>query len=302
MLCKPTLSVSLEEDSLTSKNLLGVACFDYLRKGGICYHGSLPKCWLTDLRKAEHLILSPLTQYEIVALQMITVNVLKGTAYAILNILTKASTGNKGMYTGDKVTSNMLKLSAKFGCSSHALFFILYCYKTGRYRKALSVIERTGISLKSNIILPNQELPISLLEGKSFSEILQHCINPTCVYDLTESSIDELSLEMQCIYYGFPGLFIPAFVLILMVEFLSFLHVEPERANKPLDELQNLVHSDEGVLIPVHLRDISWEILGICQQISGNLEAARFSYEQSLRQFPVNNIQRATRQRLRSLY
>ena len=123
------------------------------------------------------------------------------------------------MYTGDKITSNMLKLSAKFGCSSHALFFILYCYKTGRYRKALSVIERTGISLKSNFILPNQELPISLFEGKSLSEVLKKYFQTICVYGLTDSCIDELSLEMQCIHYGLPGLFMPALVLILMVEF-----------------------------------------------------------------------------------
>ena len=218
VLCNPTLSVSLEEDGLISKNVLGVACFDYLCKGGICY-GSLPRCWLTDLRKAEHLILSPLTQYEIVALQMITASVLKNTAHAILNIFTKASTGNKGMYTGKKITSNMLKLSAKFGASSHVLFFILHCYKTGRYRKALSVIERTGLSLKSNYILPNQELPISLFEGKSLSEVLKKYFQTICVYGLTDSCIDELSLEMQCIHYGLPGLFMPALVLILMVEF-----------------------------------------------------------------------------------
>lgn len=150
---------------------------------------------------------------------MITASVLKNTAHAILNIFTKASTGNKGMYTGDKITSNMPKLSAKFGASSHVLFFILHCYKTGRYRKALSVIERTGISLKSNFILPNQELPITLFEGNSLSEVLKKYFQTICVYGLTDSCIDELSLEMQCIHYGLPGLFMPALVLILMVEF-----------------------------------------------------------------------------------
>lgn len=75
-----------------------------------------------------------------------------------------------------------------------------------------------------------------------------------------------------------------------------------QRAKQALDDLQVLVHYDQGDLVPVYLRDIPWEIMGICQQISGNLQAALYSHQQSLRQNPFHKIQTATRQRIQDLH
>ena len=50
------------------------------------------------------------------------------------------------------------------------------------------------------------------------------------------------------------------------------------RAQAALDDLQVLVHHDQDVFVNAHLRDISWEILGICQQTVGNHQAALYSY------------------------
>uniref|UniRef100_K1PXJ2 Uncharacterized protein n=1 Tax=Magallana gigas TaxID=29159 RepID=K1PXJ2_MAGGI len=74
------------------------------------------------------------------------------------------------------------------------------------------------------------------------------------------------------------------------------------RAQTALNELQVLVHHDQGHFVPEQLRDISWEILGICQQIRGDLRAAMFSYEQSLIQKPFNRIQSATRKRIQDIH
>ena len=67
------------------------------------------------------------------------------------------------------------------------------------------------------------------------------------------------------------------------------------KAQRALYDLQDLVHHDQGVLVPVTVRDISKEILGICQELAGDYQAALYSYQQSLRQLPVNNIQSSTR-------
>jgi tetratricopeptide (TPR) repeat protein len=71
------------------------------------------------------------------------------------------------------------------------------------------------------------------------------------------------------------------------------------RAQTALTDLQVLVHHDQGQYVDI--RDISWQILGICQQISGDLQAALYSYKQSLRQYPFNNIQSATLMRIHDL-
>ena len=60
-----------------------------------------------------------------------------------------------------------------------------------------------------------------------------------------------------------------------------------------------LVHIDQ---IHQTLKDIHWEIPGICQQICGNLPAALFSYQQSLREFPKHGMQPATIYRIQDLH
>ena len=100
-----------------------------------------------------------------------------------------------------------------------------------------------------------------------------------------------------------PILYIPPFILLHMLEFLCCRHVDPRRAQAALDDLQVLVHHDQGVFVPVCLRDISWEILGICQQMTGNHQSALDSYEQSLGQDSVlNKLHNATRHRIQDLH
>lgn len=68
---------------------------------------------------------------------------------------------------------------------------------------------------------------------------------------------------------------IPGSVILHMLEFLCFRHVDSLRARESLDSLQVVV---QGVLGNA----ISWEILGICQQIAGNIQAALYSYQMAL--------------------
>ena len=115
--------------------------------------------------------------------------------------------------------------------------------------------------------------------------------------------INELLLEQQSNSFGiYVGLYIPAFILLHMLGFLCCRHVDPTRAQAALDNLQVLVHHDQGVFVPVPHRDISWEILGICQQMTGNHQAALYSYRQSLVQMPFHNIYTATRHRIQDLH
>lgn len=115
--------------------------------------------------------------------------------------------------------------------------------------------------------------------------------------------IDELILEQQSNQdRKWSVLFIPPVVMFFMLEFLCYKHVDTRRAQSSLDDLQAIVHHDKNKVIDVVKRDISWEILGICHQIAGNLQAALYSYQQSLGQVSFHKFQTATRQRIHDLH
>lgn len=132
----------------------------------------------------------------------------------------------------------------------------------------------------------------------------EYCTKPSQFpYSITLKNgvpyIDELRTEQQFCFQHKVSLEIPPFVMLLMLEVLCCRHVDPTRKQAALDDLQMLVHIDQ---IHQTLKDIHWEILGICQQIGGTLPAALFSYQQSLREFPKHGMQPATIYRIQDLH
>ncbi|XP_062593279.1 uncharacterized protein LOC134254771 [Saccostrea cucullata] len=65
-----------------------------------------------------------------------------------------------------------------------------------------------------------------------------------------------------------------------------------------LADLKILLH-DSDRCVSVCLRDISWQILGICQQVVGDLHGALQSYQESLKQEPFHKNQKAAEARIR---
>ncbi|XP_062591066.1 uncharacterized protein LOC134252579 [Saccostrea cucullata] len=66
-----------------------------------------------------------------------------------------------------------------------------------------------------------------------------------------------------------------------------------------LTDLQTLLLYDDGTYVPFELRDIHWQILGICQHAVGDLQEALKSFEESLKQELYHGIQEATNIRKR---
>ena len=149
----------------------------------------------------------------------------------------------------------------------------------------------------------NPERYTEAVGGCSWSYKMRHAVvnniklyNHICyIYDLTPEQ-QSSSLNHEYIIY------IPPYILLHMLEFLCCRHVDPMRAQAALDDLQVLVHHDQWLFVPFGYRDISWEILGICQQMTGNRTAALYSYRQSLRQYPFHKIDTATRHRIQDLH
>jgi hypothetical protein len=103
--------------------------------------------------------------------------------------------------------------------------------------------------------------------------------------------IDELLLEQEVSKQnGKPLLHISPFVLTEMLLVLSHYRLG--------NRSQTLLLYDDGRYVPLLLRNLSWQILGICQHVVGDLHGALVSYQESLRQEQYYKIQTATENRI----
>ncbi|XP_078340026.1 uncharacterized protein LOC111109049 [Crassostrea virginica] len=307
VLCNPRLSVCTDERTLISEAVLDRELFWEINiRDALPPNINLPTC-IKYLSMVEQLIRSPLRQFQVPMLQKLTATVLQTSAFVLHEMYTNTSGDNKQMYIADKRSCYMLKLAAKFGFVSDLLYIAMYFYKTFRHREALSVIEMTKVKLAQPGLMywrhVDPERYTEAVGGRSWSYKMRHAV--ACNINLYNDMcyINELTPEQQsCSLNHKKLLHIPSYILLHMLEFLCCRHVDPVRAQAALDDLQVLVHHDQGVFVPVPLRDISWEILGICQQMTGNHQAALYSYIQSLRQYPLNKIDTATRHRIQDLH
>ncbi|XP_034333417.2 uncharacterized protein [Magallana gigas] len=310
VLCNPRLTICTDEHTLISEVEVDEDIFGEIYEKNAIGNIDLHTCEIY-LHRVEQLLGLPLTQYHIVMLQKLTATILQCTAFILHSMYTYTGS-NKQLYIVDKVACRLVKLSAKFGFVSNMLYTALYYYKTFRYRDALSVIDIIKVKLAQPYLMyrshVDRERYIEAVGGQSLSTKMRQAVAQDIKLDNEIFYINELIPEQQSSEQNNePALYIPPHVLLYMLELLCSRHVDTMRAQRALDDLQVLVHHDQGQSVPVELidvelRDISWEILGICQQITGNLQAALYSYHQSLRQYPHNKIQTATRQRIQDLH
>ncbi|XP_022343725.2 uncharacterized protein LOC111136870 [Crassostrea virginica] len=305
VLCNPRLTVCTNECTLISEAVLDLELFmtiDLSLQGTTNLHSCM-EC----LKIIEQLIRLPLRQYQIPKLQKLTADILQRSAFVLHYMYHIKAAGNKQMYIADKRSCYMLKLAAKFGFISDLFHIAMYFYKTFRHREALSVLEMTKVKLAQPGLMYNkhvdQERYTEAVGGRSWSYKMRHAVAFNVFLTNNLSYVTELTLEHESNKLNQRKFFsIPPFIMLHMLEFLCCRYTDPMRAQAALDDLQVLVHHDQGVFIEEGDRDISWEILGICQQMTGNHQAALYSYRKSLRQIPFNKIDTATRQRIQDLH
>ena len=306
VLCNPRLSICIDESTLISEGKLDLGLFYEIESNSpLLACGDLYGSMLY-LHTVEHSMRSPLTQCQIIMFQKHIVTGLQISAFMLHDKYTNTSGGNKQMYIADKRSRYMLKLAAKYGRISELLYIAMYYHKTFRHREALSIIEMTKVkSIQPGLIYNTYVDPERYTEavgGLSWSYKIRHTVAHEIKLNNYNRYINELALEQQsALQNGRPILFIPTVVLFHMLEFLCSRHVDPMRAQAALYDLQDLIHLDRDGFVPIILKDISWEILGICQQMTGNHQAALYSYHLSLIQCPLHRIQSATRQRIQDL-
>ncbi|XP_062583312.1 uncharacterized protein LOC134245065 [Saccostrea cucullata] len=299
----PHLSICTDEHTLISEVDFDVELFKEIRRHDTLPTPNLETC-IRYIHTIEQMIDLPLlTQYQVVMLQRLTATVLQNTAF-ILHMVAYTKE-NKMRYRADKISCHMLTLTAKFGCIIDMMYIAMYYYKTLRYSEALSIIEMIKNKLAQPYVMymfnVEAELYTEAVGGQSWSTKMRQAVAWIILLYNKTHYINELLPEQHSALQkikGYTSLHVPPLVLLHMLEILCYRHVDTMRAQTALNDLQTLVHYDQGQFIPLLSRDISWQILGICQQVTGNLQAALYSYQQSLRQEPFNDIHTATEMRI----
>ncbi|XP_062614135.1 uncharacterized protein LOC134275866, partial [Saccostrea cucullata] len=174
-----------------------------------------------NLHTVEKLIKLPLTQYYVATLQFHTCHILLTNAFILHNKYTDRG-GNKQRYITDKISCNMLKLVAKIGCISDALYLAIYYYRTCNYTEALSIIEMTKVKLSQPHVIHipdpisgDREKYTQVVGGKSWSTKMREGMAEAIIVSNNFGYINEL--------------LIAPFVILHMLEILCYIHVDLTR-------------------------------------------------------------------------
>ena len=254
---------------------------------------------LEGVQELEKLELSPIQR---IVVEKLTNTTLKHTVFALFS----ESDINRVRYIKHKIACHVLKSSLRFCDVSDLLLYAMFYHKMSMYDKTSSILEkakdRLGHSYLMHKELVERELHNSAVRVHYGSEsVIKSCVSFVRLYNLVPY-IKELEIErLKMLQYPFGILEIPPLVFLHMLEFLCYRHLDMERAMDALDDLYVLVHNGPSQFIFPSYEEISWHILGVCQEISGNLLDALISYKKSF-DFPdldhFNRLQNANKKRM----
>lgn len=297
-LCSPLFVIPFIEGHSISENDVG-SCVSYELYTEIAPEMILPnEGTFVLLNSITTLLQQPLSQVQSFTLQYATAKCLVYTAFTLAN--QSNFNTNKSLYRHDRKIINMLKLASRIGPVSQLLYLGIYYYSTGRYRKALTITKLCHQRLSEpyvtfNVIDKSGHFEsVSLL---SWSDRMNKSWMDCILFLGKIAYLKEMLLESS--FCKQTSLFIPPFVMLHML-FVLLNHKLRKRSKcqRSLINLQTLLHQDDGRNIPLEYQDISWQILGICQYVVGDLHEAVQSYKQSMRQTEYHKIQDASLYRI----
>lgn len=104
--------------------------------------------------------------------------------------------------------------------------------------------------------------------------------------------------QKHSLKYPRPIIRIPPFVFACLLEFPCYRpYIDTQKAQSTLEELSALLTDEHSSYLTHPLREISWQILGICLELSGRFHDA----EKSLEEHKENKIKSATEERMHNL-
>ncbi|XP_062595561.1 uncharacterized protein LOC134256899 [Saccostrea cucullata] len=302
------LRVCTDEGSIITNTELDITLFEELHD--YSQRVSSVSVFAALMRNIEMVVSKRLTPYQEATIQYITSEVLQNTAMLNLSVVCSDNNRNKVYYKASSV-SRLLKLSCALGCASNILYQAMYFNKTCRYEKSLSYLQKALNRITKPYVMHmyknSYHVNVDMFRRCTMGMSLGHKMRNALVTDIALYSwyiyIDELVLEQKTSNdNGINILFIPPLVTLHMLFILNHHRLgDTMTSQQSLQDLQNLLLYDDGVYAPPLVRDISWQILGICQQTCGDFQGALESYEHSLQQDPYHKIQEATLFRINTL-
>jgi hypothetical protein len=216
-----------------------------------------------------------LTNCHNVILHESLVNVLLSTSMSLKTQSLYVS--KKKRHTNDRTILHMLGLVTKLGCVSDGLYLALYLYDTGRYQTALTVTERVKQRLSQPHIMyynrVDRQRYSEAVGGQSMVTKYRKVWVRNVVFNKKFTYIDELRLEQEVSNSkGLYNLHLSPFVTVHMLSVLCHYRLgNRSQYLQALTDLHTLLLYDEDRYVPLHHRDLSWQILGICQHVVGDL-------------------------------
>ena len=173
---------------------------------------------------------------------------------------------------------------------SHFLHAALYQYRCGMYSKTLQMVSRAQDKLKLQYLLYPWDIDRTkyrLAGGnvKPLKQMMREIVAlPTML--ACSMSVPELLFEHYAARrYSRDGFEIPPLVLVQFLSFLCQYNTMNIHACTPLvHELHVVIRDDKDFHIHNVEKAISWQILGICQEMNSDLQAAYHSYANALLQ------------------
>ncbi|KAK3086394.1 hypothetical protein FSP39_017827 [Pinctada imbricata] len=213
---------------------------------------------------------------------------------------------NKKRYEDTIKALRILNRTKTYFCMNY-LIPIKHMYMAGNYQRTIEMIHYVKHKLQSQPYMYWRNLDPDIImtllqQGMPHDTLIKlYVVTNVKITDL--NIIEEMRLECWAVRetIGAGLLVIPPLVFFNFLLVLSYTRLgENHRRIDVLDELQTLVYYDDGNHIDKLFKAISWEILGICQQICGDRHGTLQSYIHALDD-EHNNFKIATLERINSL-
>ena len=161
---------------------------------------------------------------------------------------------------------------------SHILYQAMLCYKAGKYNQTLTLVQLSKRKITARRAIYITEKVTKEQYKEAGGEVLpietmlrKHVINDISIE--SDLFISELYIESHICFV----FFIPIIICTLFLQYLCQNRLGSRReADETLYEIFQLVNN--GQYTGKDTQGISWQILGVCQQMSGDDEAACRSY------------------------
>ena len=166
----------------------------------------------------------------------------------------------------------------------HLLYRALYHYRRGMFSDTIGLMRCIKVKLQHSHLMYVQDGDVEKYraaggEHKSFTQMMREIVAME-IELRTDVTLPELTLEHQAAENrSTDDIIVPPLVFTNVMCFLCYQQLgRGHEAEFTLQELSILVQHDDGYHIPEAYKAISWQILGICQEMSGDLQAAYQSY------------------------